>query len=72
MIFAAHDDSVSAYLLRRRLEETARQIRDPKWRGHTITELAFGWGFNSAAHFARSFRERYGTAPRDYRRLQLA
>lgn len=68
MVFSAHDETVSAYILRRRLEEVARQLRDPRWQGHTITEIAFSWGFNSAPHFARSFRERYGVAARDYRR----
>jgi AraC-like DNA-binding protein len=69
MIFSISNETISAYILRRRLEECAKQIRDPSWRGHTITEIAFGWGFNSAAHFARSFRERYDIAPRDYRRI---
>jgi AraC-like DNA-binding protein len=69
MIFSISNETLSAYILRRRLEECAKQIRDANWRGHTITEIAFGWGFNSAAHFARSFRERYGIAPRDYRRM---
>lgn len=68
-IFAANDETVSAYILRRRLEECARQIADPHWRGHSITEIAFGWGFNSAPHFTRSFRDQFGTAPRDYRRI---
>lgn len=69
MIFSISRETISGYILRRRLEECAKQIRDPAWRGHTITEIAFGWGFNSAAHFARSFRERYAIAPRDYRRM---
>jgi AraC family transcriptional activator of tynA and feaB len=71
MIFATSNETVSAYILRRRLEECARQIADPSWRGHSITEIAFGWGFNSAPHFTRSFRDRYDMAPRDYRRLKL-
>jgi len=69
MIFANDGgETVSAYILRRRLEECARQIADPHWRGHTITEIAFHWGFNSAPHFARSFRDRYDCTPREYRR----
>jgi AraC family transcriptional regulator, positive regulator of tynA and feaB len=67
MIFAASRESVSTYILRRRLEECARQLADPRWRGHSISDIAFGWGFNSAPHFSRSFRELYGTAPREYR-----
>jgi len=73
MIFANDsDETVSAYILRRRLEESARQIADPHWRGHTITEIAFRWGFNSAPHFARSFRDRYDCSPREYRRRHQA
>jgi AraC-like DNA-binding protein len=67
MIFASASESVSSYILRRRLEETARQLSDPRWRGRSICEIAFGWGFNSAPHFSRSFRERYGMSPRQYR-----
>ena len=67
MIFAASRESVSTYILRRRLEECARQLADPRWRGHSISDIAFGWGFNSAPHFSRSFRDLYGTSPREYR-----
>jgi AraC family transcriptional activator of tynA and feaB len=67
MIFASSHETVSAYILRRRIEECARQIEDPRWSEHSITEIAFSWGFNSAPHFTRSFRERYGTSPRHYR-----
>lgn len=69
MIFAVGSETVSAYILRRRLEECARQMSDPRWRGHSISEIAFSWGFNSASHFTRSFRERYKVSPRDYRRV---
>lgn len=69
MIFAVGNETVSAYILRRRLEECARQMSDPRWRGHSISEIAFKWGFNSAPHFTRSFRERFQTSPRDYRRM---
>lgn len=67
-IFSCSGERVSAYVLRRRLEECARQMRDPAWSGHTLTEIAFSWGFNSTAHFTRTFRDHFGVAPRDYRR----
>jgi AraC-like DNA-binding protein len=66
-IFAASNETVSAYILRRRLEECARELADPERGRASITEIAFGWGFNSAPHFTRSFRERYGMSPRQYR-----
>jgi len=71
MIFATGNETVSAYILRRRLEECARQIGDASWRGHSLTEIAFSWGFNSAPHFTRSFRDRFDMSPRDYRRVKL-
>jgi AraC family transcriptional regulator, positive regulator of tynA and feaB len=71
MIFAVSDESPSAYILRRRLEECARQLRDPRWRSHSITDIAFSWGFNSAPHFARSFRTRFASSPRDYRQQNI-
>ena len=67
-VFASTGEKVSAYIIRRRLEECARQIRNPAWAGHTLTEIAFAWGFNSAAHFTRAFHEQFGMAPREYRR----
>lgn len=70
-IFAAGGEKMGAYILRRRLEECARQLRSPAWKAHTLTEIAFSWGFNSAAHFTRTFNEKYGLAPRDYRRTIL-
>jgi AraC-like DNA-binding protein len=67
-VFAPGGEKMSAYILRRRLEECARQMRNPGWCAHTLTEIAFSWGFNSAAHFTRTFHEKYGMAPREYRR----
>jgi AraC-like DNA-binding protein len=67
MIFAAEKDAVSAYILRRRLEVIAHQLIDARWRSRSICEIAFDWGFNSAPHFSRSFRDRFGLSPRAYR-----
>jgi len=67
MLFAPENETVSSYILRRRLEECVKQLTDVLWRKRTITEIAFGWGFNNATHFARVFRDQYGASPRDYR-----
>jgi len=67
ILFASENETVSSYILRRRLEECGKQLADALWQRRTITEIAFGWGFNNATHFARVFRNHYGTSPRDYR-----
>jgi AraC-like DNA-binding protein len=70
-IFAASKETVSAYVLRRRLEECARELPNPRLQHLSITDIAFGWGFNSGPHFARSFRAHFGMSPRDFRRMGL-
>ncbi|MEI9851552.1 MAG: helix-turn-helix domain-containing protein [Sphingomonas sp.] len=50
-IFAVSDESPSSYILRRRLEECARQLEDPRWRGRSITDIAFSWGLQQRAAF---------------------
>jgi len=70
-IFAASKETVSAYILRRRIEECARELTDPRLQHLSITDIAFGWGFNSGPHFARSFRVHFAMSPRDYRRMGL-
>lgn len=67
VLFASERETVSSFILRRRIEECGRQLTDVLWRRRTITEIAFGWGFNNATHFARVFRDHFGTSPRDYR-----
>ncbi len=68
VIFAASRETVSAYILRRRLEECARDLADRTFADVSITEVAFSWGFNSGPHFTRSFRSRFGSSPREFRR----
>lgn len=71
ILFASENETVSSYILRRRLEECGKQLADVLWQRRTITEIAFGWGFNNATHFARVFRNHYGTSPRDYRNCHV-
>jgi AraC-like DNA-binding protein len=71
-LFAEEDESVRRYILRRRLEESARVIATPSLRGRTLTAIAFDLGFDSATHFGRVFRARYGLTPRQYRLRALS
>ena len=67
MLFADEDETISGFIRRRRLEECRKKLSDPMWRQRSITELAYGWGFNNTTHFARVFREKYGVSPREFR-----
>lgn len=70
-LFSEENCTVSKYIRRQRLEGCKRQLADPAWLNHSITEIAFNWGFNSSAHFARVFKEQYGINAREYRKQAL-
>jgi AraC-like DNA-binding protein len=66
-LFSEENETVSRYILRRRLEACARALSCPAQRGRTVTSIAFDFGFNSPTHFGRVFRSRFGMTPREYR-----
>jgi AraC family transcriptional regulator, positive regulator of tynA and feaB len=68
MLFGATGEPLSSYIQRRRLEESARQLRDPLWRARTVSEIAFNWGFNSLGSYDRAFKSRFDVTPSEYRR----
>ena len=70
-LFREHGHNVSAWIWQRRLENAGRRLSDPAWLHVRIGELAYGCGFVDQAHFSRSFRDRYGLSPRDFRHAAL-
>lgn len=60
--------SASAYLWQRRLARCAAALEDPTQADRSITDIAFGCGFNSSAHFSRMFRDVFATSPSAFRR----
>jgi AraC-like DNA-binding protein len=67
-LFRQEATTPAHYIWSRRLEMCSRDLVDPRRAGHSISEIAFSWGFNDAAHFSRAFRERFGCPPREWRR----
>lgn len=67
----APTEKISHYLLRRRLEESARRLASSAHEHLSISRIAYGCGFSTVAHFCRSFKKYYQVRPRDYRRAQL-
>ncbi|WP_080741455.1 MULTISPECIES: helix-turn-helix domain-containing protein [Burkholderia] len=59
--------SLGDWIWTQRLDAAYRDIRDPGLVGRSISEIAFSWGFNDAAHFSRAFRARFGCTPRELR-----
>lgn len=70
-LFAAEPVPLAQLIWRLRLEACRRDLADERLRERSVSEIAFSWGFNDATHFSRSFRERYGVSPREWRRLSF-
>ena len=68
-LMAQYGETASSYILRRRLEESSKQLKTLLCRTRTVTDIAFSLGFNSTAHFARVFKEKFGVTPTDYRSM---
>jgi AraC-like DNA-binding protein len=67
-LFADEGTSVGNYVLLRRLEKCCDDFTDAV-TARRVGEVAYSWGFNSIAHFSRSFRARYGMSPTEYREV---
>jgi AraC family transcriptional activator of tynA and feaB len=70
-MFIRRGDSFGGFVSRRRLDRAARQLRNPRWRGSTISEIAYSVGYNSVPLFTRTFHSRFGVSPGDYRRAEF-
>lgn len=68
-IFREQPCSPAQYLWNRRLEACSRELLAPPRAKATVSEIAFSWGFNDAAHFSRSFKSKFGCSPREWRRV---
>jgi AraC-like DNA-binding protein len=60
------DGGIARYVQRCRLAQAFAALSNQVDR-RQVSEIAYDYGFSSAAHFARAFRRRYGMTPRDAR-----
>ena len=67
MLFARRQTTFGEQLLKVRLERARDVLGDPRFAEMPIGEVAASCGFAEASHFARCFREQYGSAPSIYR-----
>lgn len=65
--FEGRSFSLSGYIKHQRLLKSAAELVAAETRSDSITEIALRWGFSDISHFSRSFRAKYGIAPREYR-----
>ena len=67
-LFEQHESTFSSWLRNERLERCHQDLRDPACAQQSILDIACHWGFNDAAHFSRTFKNRYHLTPLECRR----
>lgn len=60
-LFHDADDTVGAYVRRRRLHRARAELLRPPWP--TVTTVAHRWGFSDAANFSRAYRAQFDESP---------
>lgn len=66
-LFEPEGTTVLQHIIRQRLIRCQRELANPSMARRSITDIAFSWGFHSAAHFSRRFRGEFGMSPREFR-----
>ncbi|MGZ5054288.1 MAG: AraC-like ligand-binding domain-containing protein [Methylobacter sp.] len=64
--------SLMRYVWKRRLENCRKDMLNPVYRSHRLSDIAFRWGFNDTAHFSRAFKQQFGCSPREFRQQNTA
>jgi AraC-like DNA-binding protein len=70
--FAGEGVTIERHIWRLRIERCREALAEHDHSGKSISAIAFDWGFNSSAHFARLFKSQVGVAPTSYRRNMRA
>ncbi len=66
-VFSAQGLTVTGWIRQRRLEACRRDLANQRLDPVAVATIGRRWGFDSAAHFSRLFRQAYGMSPRDFR-----
>ncbi|WP_171207901.1 MULTISPECIES: helix-turn-helix domain-containing protein [unclassified Ruegeria] len=66
-LFAEEPDTFRTRLMAKRLDAVSNVLIKSPTSETTLTQVAFAHGFSSAAHFSRSFKQRFGVSPKDFR-----
>lgn len=65
-LFEQEGTTVAGWIRAQRLERCRRDLLRPRALETGVAVIARRWGFVSAAHFSRAFRDAYGMTPREW------
>jgi AraC family transcriptional activator of tynA and feaB len=64
-LFHQHGESVSSYIVGRRLQRAYHMLISASAGHRSVTEIAYHWGFKDLGHFSRAFRRKFSQSPSD-------
>ncbi|NVZ63030.1 helix-turn-helix domain-containing protein [Pseudomonas gingeri] len=65
--FSDDESTLAQFIWQSRLERVRDAFGDGRLASRSVTEIAYQWGFNNAAHFSKAFKARFGLTPTRYR-----
>ncbi|OYY83128.1 MAG: hypothetical protein B7Y34_01985 [Methylophilales bacterium 16-45-9] len=68
-LFKDQDCSLMRYVWASRLDKCRKEMLTASQ--HSISYIAFKWGFNDLSHFSRAFKQRFGVCPTDLKHACL-
>jgi AraC-like DNA-binding protein len=71
-LFESEGTTVTYLIRKRRLQRCSADLLDPALANRPVSATAARWGFTSAAHFSRAFRQAFGVPPSEYRTQNAA
>jgi AraC-like DNA-binding protein len=71
LLFAVEGTTAAHWIRDQRIARCKLDLSNPQLAGRTITQIAYGWGFNDVGHFGKVFRRSVGMSPGAFRRQAL-
>lgn len=71
-LFERTGSTFAHYVIDRRLDGAAGDLRNPAMAARTAGAIAFDWGFSDLSHFTRRFKQRFGCTPGEWRHRPAA
>ena len=72
LLFEPTGVTFARHVLQRRLQESHATLTSPAHAHRSVTDIAFGWGFNNLATFYSALQRQFGMPPGELRRAAIS
>lgn len=71
LLFADEGTTAAGWIRDQRIARCKLDLSNAQLASRSITQIAYGWGFNDVGHFGKVFRKTVGMSPGNFRREAL-